>query len=70
MEMDTLPVQPGSLEPALLRVCGENNDYSLLGEELEQALAPLQETEDKLVFSVAGITDIYKAVKVFGDITA
>lgn len=46
MDVDTLPVQPGSLEPALLRVCGENNDYSLLGEELEQALAPLQETED------------------------
>lgn len=30
----------------------------------------LQETDDKLVFNVAGITDIYKAVKVFRDITA
>ena len=41
-----LPVQPGSLEPQLLWVCAENNDYSLLGEELEQALAPLQDTTD------------------------
>ena len=41
-----LPVQPGSLEPELLWVCAENNDYSLLGEELEQALAPLQDTTD------------------------
>lgn len=41
-----LPVQPGSLEPELLWVCAENNDYSLLGEELETALAPLQDTTD------------------------
>ena len=41
-----LPVQPGSLEPQLLWVCAENNDYSLLGEELETALAPLQDTTD------------------------
>ena len=41
-----LPVQPGSLEPQLLWVCAENNDYSLLGQPLETALAPLQDTTD------------------------
>ncbi len=41
-----LPVQQGSLEPELLWVCAENNDYSLLGEELENALSPLQDTAD------------------------
>ena len=41
-----LPVQRGSMEPELLQVCAENNDYSLLGGELEQALLPLQDTTD------------------------
>ena len=44
--MDGLLLRRGSMDLRLLQVCAEINEYSPLGEELENALAPLQDTED------------------------
>lgn len=46
MDFSSLLAAQGSMDPQLLAVCAEVNDYSLLGEELEQALSPLGETQD------------------------
>ena len=51
--MDKLPIVEGSFSPELLRVCAETEDFSMLGQVIEDGLDDVCDTEDPFLISCA-----------------